>query len=227
MAQNSKIWGGQKNLTTFWHLKNPKKSALFCPGNGQSVTYSKIQTKVCRVPWGPPIDWFLIKSVNAEYPLSCHKCVEKRTFCILCPTGPPKCVEPPPKMVPPYSLGTCPPTNPKTLWCPIAPSSRKNWFSEGIFFWQITQMALGLPKIDICQNWPRRVLGDVIRCLESKFDKKIPMGSVPNCQKEIPTRHAIRWFKCKLKPPKNRAFTQGFLICTNYMESRLQKPESQ
>ena len=28
------------------------------------------------------------------------------------------------------------------------------------------------------------------------------MGSVPNCQKEIPNRHAIRWFKCKLKPPK-------------------------
>ena len=27
------------------------------------------------------------------------------------------------------------------------------------------------------------------------------MGSVPNCRKEIPTRHAIRWFKCKLKPP--------------------------
>ena len=30
------------------------------------------------------------------------------------------------------------------------------------------------------------------------------MGSVPNCRKEIPTRHAIRWFKCKLKPPKNQ-----------------------
>ena len=29
------------------------------------------------------------------------------------------------------------------------------------------------------------------------------MGSVPNCQKEIAARHAIRWFKCKLKPPKN------------------------
>ena len=29
------------------------------------------------------------------------------------------------------------------------------------------------------------------------------MGSVPNCQKEIPACHAIRWFKCKLKPPKN------------------------
>ena len=30
------------------------------------------------------------------------------------------------------------------------------------------------------------------------------MGSVPNCQKEIPTCYAIRWFKCKLKPPKNQ-----------------------
>ena len=162
-----------------------------------------MQTKVCRVPWGPPKDWFLVKSVNAEYSLSFRKCVEKRTFCVLCHAGPPKCVELPPKMVPPYSLGTCRPTNPKTLWCPIAPSSRKNWFSEGIFFWQITWMALESPKIDTCLNWPRRVLGDVIRCLESKFDKKIPIGSVPNCQKEIPACHAIRWFKCKLKPPKN------------------------
>ena len=199
-----KFGGGQKNLTTFWHLKNPKKLALFGPANGQSVTYSKIQTKMCRVPWGPPMDRFLMKSVNAEYPLSCRKGVKKQTFCILCPAGPPKCVTPPPKMVPPYSLGTYPPTNPKTLWCPVTPSLRKNWFSEGIFFWQITRMALELRKIDICQNWPRRVLGDVIRCLESKFDKKIPMGSVPNCRKEIPACHAIRWFKCKLKPPKNK-----------------------
>ena len=29
------------------------------------------------------------------------------------------------------------------------------------------------------------------------------MGSVPNCQKEIPMCHAIRWFKCKPKSPKN------------------------
>ena len=150
------------------------------------------------------MDWFLIKSVNAEYPLSCGKCVEKWTFCVLCPAGPPKCVTHPQKMVPPYSLGTWPPTNPKTLWSPIAPSSRKNWFSEGIFFWQITRMALESPKLDICQNWPRKVLGDIIRCLKSKFDKKIPMRSVPNCRKEIPARHAIRWFKCKLKPPKQK-----------------------
>ena len=119
------------------------------------------------------MDWFLIKSVNAEYPLSCRKCVEKWTFCILCPAGPPKCFAPPPKMVPPYSLGICPPTNIETLWSPIAPSSRKNRFSEGISFWQITQTALELPKIDICQNWPRRVLGDVRRCRESKFAKKL------------------------------------------------------
>ena len=29
------------------------------------------------------------------------------------------------------------------------------------------------------------------------------MGSVPNSQWEISTRYGIRWFKCKLKPPKN------------------------
>ena len=34
------------------------------------------------------------------------------------------------------------------------------------------------------------------------------MGSVPNCQKEIPMRHAIRWFKCKLKTPK-KGFKQN------------------
>ena len=29
------------------------------------------------------------------------------------------------------------------------------------------------------------------------------MGSVRNCRKEIANRCPIRWFKCKLKPPKN------------------------
>ena len=28
------------------------------------------------------------------------------------------------------------------------------------------------------------------------------MGSVPNCWKQIAVRYPIRWFKCKLKPPK-------------------------
>ena len=44
----------------------------------------------------------------------------------------------------------------------------------------------------------------VSSCLESKFDQKIPMGSVPNCRKEIADHYPIRWFKCKLKPPKNQ-----------------------
>ena len=68
------LGGGQKNFWTFWHLKNWH---FLAPANGQSVTYPKIQTEVCRVPSGTPMDWFLMKSVNAEYPLSCCKCVEK------------------------------------------------------------------------------------------------------------------------------------------------------
>ena len=50
----------------------------------------------------------------------------------------------------------------------------------------------------------KRVLGHVISCLESKFEKRIPMGSVPNERKEILMHDPIRWFKCKLKPPKNK-----------------------
>ena len=63
-------------------------------------------------------------------------------------------------------------------------------------------MALESPKIDICQNGPHGALGDVSSCLETKFDKEMSMGSVPNCRKEIANRYGIRWFKYKLKPPK-------------------------
>ena len=69
-------------------------------------------------------------------------------------------------------------------------------------FGQSTRTALESPKIDICQNGPQGALGDVSSCLETKFDKKMSMGSVPNCRKEIANRYGIRWFKCKLKPPK-------------------------
>ena len=34
------------------------------------------------------------------------------------------------------------------------------------------------------------------------------MGSVPNERKEILTHDPIRWFKCKLKPPKNSSHWQ-------------------
>ena len=36
----------------------------------------------------------------------------------------------------------------------------------------------------------------------SKFEPKSPKGSVPNGQSLFVMRYAIRWFKCKLKPPK-------------------------
>ena len=42
---------------------------------------------------------------------------------------------PPPKMVLPYSLGTWPPKTPKAHWGLVAPSLRKNWFSEDTQFW--------------------------------------------------------------------------------------------
>ena len=38
------------------------------------------------------------------------------------------------------------------------------------------------------------------------------MGSVPNSRYEISTRYGIRWFKCKLKPPKKG--TTGFVTCS-------------
>ena len=37
-------------------LLTSQKSALFGPANGQSVTYLKIQTQVCGVPSGTPMD---------------------------------------------------------------------------------------------------------------------------------------------------------------------------
>ena len=44
------------------------------------------------------------------------------------------------------------------------------------------------------------------------------MGSVPNCQKEIADRYPIRWFKCKLKPPKKgvKCFSKVMSVIRNY-----------
>ena len=43
MAPNSKIWGVQKKAEFFGHFNNRLP-------NSQLVTYSKMQTKVCRIP---------------------------------------------------------------------------------------------------------------------------------------------------------------------------------
>ena len=75
-------------------------------------------------------------------------------------------------------------------------------FPKTPVFGQSTRTALESPKIDICQNGPQGALGDVSSCLQTKFDKEMSMGSVPNWPKEIADHDPIRWFKCKLKPPK-------------------------
>ena len=81
-----------------------------------------------------PMHWFLIKSVNVKYPVSCGKCVKKQNLHFQCPARPPQVCHTPPKMVPPYSLGTCWPKTPKPHWSLVAPSLRKNWFSEDKIF---------------------------------------------------------------------------------------------
>ena len=51
------------------------------------------------------------------------------------------------------------------------------------------------------------------------------MGSVPNCQKEIADRYPIRWFKCKLKPPKKCRLEGASLVLngTSYDINTLHK----
>ena len=105
-------------------------------------------------------------------------------------------------MVPPYSLGTCPPKTPEHFDAPSLLHRENIDFPKTPVFGQSTRTALESPKIDICQNGLHGALGDVSSCLETKFDKEMSMGSVPNCQKEIANCYGIRWFKCKLKPPK-------------------------
>ena len=46
----------------FQYVKNSQKSVLKAPRNGQSVTYSKIQTKVCRVYIYEPL--FIVTCLN-------------------------------------------------------------------------------------------------------------------------------------------------------------------
>ena len=130
------------------------------------------------------------------------------------PLDPLKSITPPPKMVPSYSLVIWLPKTPKSHWSPVAPSSRKLWFSEDTQFWPKYSNGPGVTK-----SW--QISKVTIRCHKTclklswvKFDQKIPMGSVPNCRKEIANRYPIRWFKCKLKPPKNHF--QLICITTKY-----------
>ena len=84
---------------------------------------------------------------------------------------PPGCCTPP-KMVPPYSLGTCLPKTPSHFDAPSLLHGVNMDFPKTPVFGQSTRTALESPKIDICQNGPQGALGDVSSCLETKFDKK-------------------------------------------------------
>ena len=129
---------------------------------------------------------------------------EKRNFCTRSPARHPEGVAPPQKW---YHLIASIPAHLKPPSHFDTPSllHRVNIdFLKTPDFGQSTWTALESPKNDICQNWPQGAIGDVSSCLETKFDKKMSMESVPNWPKEIADHDPIRWFKCKLKPPKNR-----------------------
>ena len=119
-------------------------------------------------------------------------------------------------MVPPYSPAICPPKTPPSLEkeSPLL-HREKNGFLKGLYFGISTRTALESPKSDIFQIWPKRVLGHVISCPEPKFEKRIPMGSVSNERKEILMRDPIRWFKCKLKPPKKVPYNSQMTLHEN------------
>ena len=146
-----------------------------------------------------------MKSVNAEYPLSCRKCVKKttkkRNLQIRSPARAPKCLAPPQKWyhhIAQPSAHLKPPSLEKES--PLL-HQEKNDFLKGLYFGISTRTALESPKSDMCQIWPERVLGHVISCLESKFEKRIPMGSVLNEQKEILMCDPIRWFNPFITTP--------------------------
>ena len=142
-------FGGVKKIWQLFDIsKILKKSALFGPANSQLVTYSKIQTKVCRVTWGTPMDWFLIKSVNAEYPLSCRKYVEKQTFCVLWDAGPPKCVTPPPPNGTTIYPSYLPIYKP---WDTLKPSH--SFMEKKLIFWTHLFLANYSNSPGVAKNW--------------------------------------------------------------------------
>ena len=99
---------------------------------------------------------------------------------------PPGC-HTPPKMVPPYSLGACPPKTPRTLWRPVAPSSSKHWLSEDPCFWPKYSNGPGVAKNWHMSKWTSR---GPRRCLKLSWDQiwqknvngKCPKLPKRNCQ---------------------------------------------
>ena len=93
-----------------------------------------------------------MKSVNAEYPLSCCKCVKKRTLCTQSPARPCKCVTPLQKWYHHIAQGPAHLKPPEHFDAPSLLHQEKIDFLKALYFDKSTQMALESPKIDICQN---------------------------------------------------------------------------
>ena len=141
------------------------------------------------------MDWFLMKSVNAEYPLSHRKCAEKIQFFSFSffngPQDPLKCVTPPPQMVPSYSLVIWLPKTTKLHRSPVAPSSRKLWFSEDTQFWPKYSNGPGVAK-----SWQisKVTIRCHKRCLKLSWVQIWQKNSNGKCPKlPIRSTHSLRY----------------------------------
>ena len=150
-----------KSQQLFNMSKKCQKLALNGPWSSQLVRYSKIQTRVSRTPWAIPMDWFLMKSVNAVF------------FLMAC--GTPISVAHPPKMELSHSLVIWY-LKPLRFMEDLSLLHQENFdFLKVPNFGNNSQMVLESPKVDTFQKWPSVDIRDVSSCLESKFDKEIPM----------------------------------------------------
>ena len=130
----------------------------------------------------------------------------KMPFFLWWPPAPLKCVTPPKKWYHHIAQLSAHLKPPKPRQPPIAPSLRKLWFSEGPVFWQKYSNGPAVAKSWHMSKVTIRCHKRCVKLSWVQIWQKIPMGSVPNCRWQIPRCDAIRWFKCKLKPPKNSVF---------------------
>ena len=65
------------------------QSVLNGPPNGPTVIWSKIQNRLSRAPWAPPMDRFLMDNLNNKCPLTPHECAKKVVLDFRRPIAPP------------------------------------------------------------------------------------------------------------------------------------------
>ena len=137
-----------------------------------------------------------------KYPLTSLKCVKNWTLRFDGPWWLLKCIAAPSKiahLVAPSSGHLRPSPN---IQVPMHHYLDFFEFLKAPIFWKVLKWPWS------CQNWQiskMAIIGPGI-CLKVscvQIWEKNQKGSVPNCRLQIANRYSIRWFKCKLKPPKN------------------------